>query len=152
MANTDETRRTTLSRRDRFWLAAVGLGLLGLLATAAVLRPNPTGHGTHQQLGLPPCTFWTLFHRPCPTCGMTTAWAYLMRGKWLDACRVNAGGALLGVLAMAAAPWLLGSAIRGNWLGAAPSERAAAWGAAIVLLVTMTDWAIRVLVPLFIQP
>ena len=145
MANTDENRRTTLSRLDRFWLAAAGVGLLGLLATAAVLRPSPSGHGTHQQLGLPPCTFSVLFHRPCPTCGMTTAWAHLMRGEWLAACRTNAGGALLGVLAIVAAPWLLGSAIRGRWLGVAPSERAAAWISAIVMLVTMIDWAIRLL-------
>ena len=76
---------------------------------------------------------------------MTTAWAHLMRGEWLAACRTNAGGALLGVLAIVAAPWLLGSAIRGRWLGVAPSERAAAWISAIVMLVTMIDWAIRLL-------
>ncbi len=52
---------------------------------------------------------------------------------------------------MAATPWLLGSAIRGRWLAAAPSERAAVWVSAIVLLVTMTDWAIRVLVPLVVH-
>ena len=44
---------------------------------------------------------------------------------------------------MVAAPWLLASAIRGDWLAAAPNERAAAWIFAIVLLVTMIDWAIR---------
>ena len=86
------------------------VGLLGLLAIAAMLKPSPLGHGTHQQLGLPPCTFWVLFGRPCPTCGMTTAWAHLVRGQWVDACRANLGGALLGLLAMVAAPWLLGSA------------------------------------------
>ena len=143
LANTDETGRTRLSRRERFWLAAAGVGLLGLLAIAAMLRPSPLGHGTHQQLGLPPCTFWTLFGGPCPTCGMTTAWACLMRGQWLDACRANAGGTLLGLLAMVAAPWLLASAIRGDWLAAAPNEWAAAGIFAIVLLVTMIDWAIR---------
>jgi hypothetical protein len=66
-----------------------------------------------------------------------------MRGQWIDACRANAGGALLGLLAMVAAPWLLASAIRGDWFAAAPNERAAAWISAIVLLVTMIDWAIR---------
>jgi hypothetical protein len=70
----------------------------------------------------------------------------LMRGEWLDACRANAGGALLGVLAMVAAPWLLASAIRGNWLVAAPSERVAAWVCGIVLLVTIIDWGIRLLI------
>ena len=95
-------------------------------------EPSPPGYGTHQQLGLPPCTFWVLFGRPCPTCGMTTAWAHLMRGEWLDACRANAGGALLGLLAMVAAPWLLGSAdSRPIGWALAPSERAAAWISAI---------------------
>jgi hypothetical protein len=76
---------------------------------------------------------------------MTTAWAYMMRGQWFDACRANAGGVLLGLLAMVAAPWLLGSAIRGDWLGVSPSGRAAVWIVAIVLLVTLIDWAIRLL-------
>ena len=44
---------------------------------------------------------------------------------------------------MVAGPWLLASAIRGDWFAAAPDKRAAAWISAIVLLVTMIDWAIR---------
>jgi hypothetical protein len=83
---------------------------------------------------------------------MTTAWAYLMRGEWINACRANVGGASLGVLTMVVAPWLLLSAVRGRWLVAAPSERAAAWVSAIVLLVTVTGWAIRLLAPLVICP
>jgi hypothetical protein len=126
-------------------LAAAGIGLLGLLAIAAMLEPSPLGHGTHQQLGLPPCTFWVLFGRPCPTCGMTTAWAHLVRGEWVDAGRANLGGALLGLLAIAATPWLLGSAVRGDWLGVSPSGAAAAWIAITILLVTLIDWAFRLL-------
>jgi hypothetical protein len=145
LANTDETERTRFSRHDRFWLAAGGVGLLGLLAIAAVLKPSPSGYGTHEQLGLPPCTFSVLFGRPCPTCGMTTAWAYMMRGQWYEACRANAGGTLFGLLAMVAAPWLLGSALRGDWLGVRPDERVAAGVLATVLLVTTIDWAIRLL-------
>ena len=38
----------------RCGLAAFGIVLLGLLATAACLRPNQRGYGTHRQLGLPP--------------------------------------------------------------------------------------------------
>jgi hypothetical protein len=147
LANTDETGRTRFSRRDRLWLAAAGAGLLGMLAIAAVLKPSPLGHGTHQQLGLPPCTFWVLLGRPCPTCGMTTAWAHLVRGQWHDACRANAGGTLLAILAMAAAPWLLGSALRGNWLGVSPSGRVAAVLLTILALVTLIQWAFRLLAP-----
>lgn len=146
LANTDETRRTELSRRDRLLLAAAGIGLLVLLTLAALLRPDPAGHGTHQGLGLPPCTFLTLVHRPCPTCGMTTAWAHLMRGQWSAAVHANAGGTLLWLLAIVATPWLLASAIRGRWWPAAPRGRVVVCVCVAVLLVTTIDWAIRALV------
>lgn len=49
---------------------------LAVLVTAGMINPDPTGVGTHQQLGLPPCG-WVLASGgyPCPTCGMTTAFA-----------------------------------------------------------------------------
>ena len=145
LANADETGRTRFSRRDRLRLAAIGIGLLGLLAVAAMLEPSPSGHGTHQQLGLPPCTFWVLFGRPCPVCGMTTAWAYLVRGEWVGAGRANLGGALLGLMAIVAVPWLLISAVSGKWLGLSPSAAAAKWVSIVILLVTLIDWAFRLL-------
>jgi hypothetical protein len=145
LANTDESGRTRFSRRDRLWLAAAGVALLGMLAVAAVLKPSPRRRGTHEQLGLPPCTFSVLFGRPCPTCGMTTAWAHLVRGQWYEAGRANLGGTLLGLLAMVAAPWLLASAARGNWFGVAPSGRGVAWITFAVLVITLIDWAVRLL-------
>jgi hypothetical protein len=145
LANSDKTERTKFPRRDRLWLAAAGVGLLGLLAIAAVLKPSPLGYGTHQQLGLPPCTFSVLFGRPCPTCGMTTAWAHLVRGQWYDAFRANVGGTLLGLLAMVAAPWLLLSALRGDWFVVSPDSRVAAGILVTVMLATVIDWAIRLL-------
>ena len=145
LTNSDETQRATLSRRDRLLLAMAAAALLGLLALAAVLKPCPLGHGTHQQLGLPPCTFWVLFGRPCPTCGMTTAWAHLVRGDWLSAFRANVGGTLLGILAIVAVPWLLGSARRGTWLAISPNGVTAACISTTILLVILIDWAIRLL-------
>jgi hypothetical protein len=123
----------------------MGIGLLGLLAVAAMLEPNPSGHGTHQQLGLPPCTFWVLFGRPCPVCGMTTAWAHLMRGEWCDAVRANLGGTLLGLMAIVAVPWLLASAACGKWLGLSPNAAAAKWGSLGIVLVTLINWIFRLL-------
>ena len=115
------------------------------LATAAVLRPNQSGHGTHRQLGLPPCTFVVLFGRRCPSCGMTTAWAHLMRGQVAGALRANVGGALLGLLALVAEPWLLISAVRGRWFGWVPSSIVLAWVLSGIVVVTLIDWSIRML-------
>lgn len=76
---------------------------------------------------------------------MTTAWAHLVRGECVEACRANVGGTLLGLLAMVAGPWLLASAIRGRWLGVWPSRRAAAWILTTVFFVTLIDWIVRLL-------
>ncbi len=56
--------------------------LCWLTATAlcALLVPNPAGHGTHQDLGLPPCACAFFYHRLCPGCGLTTAFAATVHG------------------------------------------------------------------------
>jgi hypothetical protein len=143
VAETGRSRETALSGRDRLVTAALALGLLVLLAAAALLRPDPRGLGTHQQFGLPPCTFRFLFGRRCPSCGMTTSWACLVRGELLDAFRANVGGTLLAALALVGVPWLAGSAARGRWLVWAPNSLTAAWVGSVILLVTLIDWAVR---------
>lgn len=59
------------------WLAVTGFGIY--------LRPSPDGHGTHQQLGLPPCGSVILFDRPCPGCGLTTSWTATIHGNLAEA-------------------------------------------------------------------
>jgi hypothetical protein len=51
------------------------------VAVALVMRPSHAGHGTHQQLGLPPCASVLFFGRPCPGCGMTTSWTATIHGQ-----------------------------------------------------------------------
>ena len=115
-----------------------------MLLVARTLTPDDRGHGTHEQLGLPPCTFYLVFHRPCPACGMTTAWAWLLRGSVGRALAANAGGTLLAILSLAAVPWLLVSAFRGRWLGGVPGDRTVAGMALLVCLVTAAQWLWRI--------
>lgn len=113
-----------------------------MLGIAVWLQPDTAGRGTHQQLGLPPCTFVELFQKPCPSCGMTTAWAHVVRGGWLSAMRCNVGGALLAITAIVVAPWSLVGVVRGHI--AVPNDSLAiVWGIAIIL-VTLTQWMLRV--------
>ena len=121
----------------------LAVGLSALLGAAAAVRPDPRGLGTHQRFGLPPCTFQVLFGLRCPTCGMTTSWAHLVRGQVIGALRANAGGTLLGILAVAAVPWLLISGLRGTWLGWAPNDTTIAWTASAIALITVVTWVIR---------
>ena len=144
MTDTSDTGLSRLSGRQRLWIAALGLGLLVPLGVAGRLEPDPRDHGTHQQLGLPPCSYFAVFGRRCPTCGMTTAWAYLVRGRVPAAFRASVGGALAAVLALAAVPWLLASAFRGRWLGWVPDSMRVAWVLAAVCAVTLIDWVVRI--------
>ena len=112
---------------------------------ACTVKPNPRGLGTHQQFGLPPCSFRVLFGIPCPSCGMTTAWSHLVRGQLLGAFSANVGGALLGIATLLLIPWLVVSAACGRyWLGC-PSQWAFAAVGGGVLTVTLIAWLIRLL-------
>lgn len=133
-----------MSPAKRLGLVVLSLALSTMLVVAVALRPDPRGHGTHEQLGLPPCTFVAFFGGRCPSCGMTTSWAHLVRGNLRGALEANVGGALLAALAVAAVPWLVATAVRGRWLGFEPGERAALIVLAVIVLVTLIDWLVRI--------
>jgi len=127
-------------------MAVLGLGLLLPLVVAGLLVPSPLGLGTHQELGLPPCTMVMLCGCRCPTCGMTTAWAHMVRGQVVAAVEANSGGAVLALLDMLAVPWLLASAALGRWLAWTPDADAGLWIMLAVMGLTLVDWSIRLLV------
>jgi hypothetical protein len=129
---------------QRVVLAAVGLVLLGLLITAATLPPSEHGMGTHQQLGLPPCSFVMFLGVRCPACGMTTSWAHLMRGQVIQSAYANTGGLMLGVLAALGAPWMLASGLRGRWLFGPLSPEIMLWTLGTVFVVTTIQWCWKV--------
>lgn len=61
----------------------------------AMLKPDSHGHGTHQQLGLPPCPSVLMFNRPCPACGLTTSWTATLHGDFAAAFKAHPLGPLL---------------------------------------------------------
>ena len=69
------------------------------LVIASFLHASAAGHGTHLQLGLPPCGWVAFFHHPCPTCGMTTAFTHSVHGDVVAAFRAQPFGFLLCVIA-----------------------------------------------------
>jgi hypothetical protein len=137
--------RKELSGPTRWLLATLAAALSALLLIAAYLQPDPQHYGTHEQLGLPPCAFQYLFGTPCPTCGMTTSWAHLIRGEILNSFRVNAGGAILAVLAIAAIPWLVIAAIRGRAFAWTPRGNVVAWTGVVLLAVVLLQWGCRLI-------
>jgi hypothetical protein len=128
---------------QRLLLAASGGVLIGLLATAACLAPSGRGYGTHQALGLPPCTLQMWYGIRCPSCGMTTAWSHMMRGQVVQAAKANSGGAMLAVAAALCGPWMLASGLRGRWLVGPPREGPILAVGLAIVVTTLIDWSVR---------
>ena len=132
-----------ISGNDRVILLVVGLSLLALFVTVRCLRPDPAGFGTHRQLGLPECMMARLLNQPCPSCGMTTAWAWLVRGNVASAATANLGGLIMGILGLVIVPWALGSALTGRWLLAKPRQNWLIATAVVIVIVILVDWVQR---------
>ena len=111
------------------------------------LEPAAAGLGTHQQLGLPPCTVRVLAGVPCPSCGMTTSFAHFTRGNWRASAAANAGGFLLATLCAGQVVWLAASVARGRPVGFGGTGVRGEWvlacGLGAVGAVTLADWAVR---------
>ncbi|MEE9296096.1 MAG: DUF2752 domain-containing protein [Phycisphaerae bacterium] len=115
------------------------------LIVAARLTPDPSGTGTHRQLGFQPCTVLAATGYPCPTCGMTTAFAHTVHGQWADAFRSQPMGLLLAVAAIicvgaAGATLVTGRHWRFNWYRISPLKTAV-----VILLLFAAAWAYKII-------
>jgi len=142
----DTADPAVLSRWVRGALAGMALGLVAVFGVALHLDPYQNGQPrmmeTHMQLGLPPCNFKLLTGLPCPSCGMTTSFALLVRGDWWNSLRANAVGTLLALFCLAFIPWSLYCAVRGRSLFVVSMERATTWTVIIFLALLLVRWAI----------
>jgi hypothetical protein len=107
-----------LSRWVRFGLVLVGIGLVVVFSVAFYLNPYQGGdvwrQETHTQLGLPECNFLRLTGLPCPSCGMSTSFALLVRGDLWNSLCANAVGTLLASFCLVMLPWSVLCALRGR--------------------------------------
>jgi hypothetical protein len=127
----------------RIGAAAIGAVCLTLLVLSARLSPDSAGHGTHTQLGLPPCGWAAYFGKPCATCGMTTAWAYAARGRF-DRSFVTQPMGMVLCLAAAAVFWgAMHTAFTGSrlgWVVGRLARPAVLWGIGGLMLAA---WAYK---------
>ena len=112
---------------------------LAMLAVAGRLSPSPSGLGTHQQLGFPPCTLRVLAGIECPVCGMTTSWSHFARGEWGQSLSTHPGGFLLALYAVAWSMIATRVAFSGKLPGLATQRRMGISLIAIAVVV-LTRW------------
>jgi len=124
-------------------LVAFALSLVAVLAVARRLEPDPKGYGTHTQLGLGPCAFRATTGRPCPSCGMTTSFAWFARGEPVRSWRANPAGSLLAPTCLALIPWLLAASARGRPSPFGTLEWPLVGLAVAVVALTVLSWTVR---------
>lgn len=141
----DETR---LKWPVRCALVAVGLCLLAVFVTALWLDPYENGRPrrmeTHRQLGLPPCSFYTMTGLPCPSCGFTTSFSLVAHADPVNAARANTVGMLLAAYCYLLIPWNLLSALRGRYLFVRSAETALIWSLTGFVTLMLVRWGIIV--------
>lgn len=79
------------------------IGATTILGLARWLEPDPSGVGTHIQLGLEPCVFLSALGVPCPMCGMTTSFSLMMHLQPVRALLTQPFGVVLAILTIAIA-------------------------------------------------
>ena len=134
-----------LNTTERLGLLAIASILVMMLAVARWLSPDPSGMGTHQQLGLPACTMLAFSGVRCPGCGMTTSWAHTMDGNFVEAFQTNAAGSLLCWLCVACVPilaWVIvaGRRTRDGW-----ASTFALCGFLAAMTIALIEWGLRLL-------
>jgi ABC-type sugar transport system permease subunit len=114
-------RRRPLPLWVRLGLVLLVTGWVAVFAVAVSLNPyDDRGTArtmeTHRQLGLPPCNFKEITGAPCPSCGMTTSFALLVRGDVWSSLLANCAGTALATLGLVFVPWGLACAVAGRFV------------------------------------
>ena len=126
-----------LTSAGRIAAAAIACGCISLLLVAAYLQPNHAGVATHLGLGMQPCQWLVRTGLPCPACGMTTSFSWLVRGNLAASFYVQPMGATVALLD-AAGFWLAGyAAVTGN-----PAYRLLERIPSKYYLIVLPAWAI----------
>jgi len=128
-------------KKHIFWAFALVM-CVAALGIARYLEPDPRGLGTHAPITRGPCLFRSITGIPCPTCGMTTSFAYATRLRMKEAFGAQPFGALLCVFSAGLVPVALFFAVTGR----GPSLRVPPdWALGSVLVFLIAGWVYKIL-------
>lgn len=117
---------------------------ISVVVLAYSLEPDPAGHGTHTQLGIPACGFFTVTGYPCPSCGLTTSFSHMARGNLSDGIATQPFGAFLFLCTAFGSLFLIFAAIHdiriGRWMYTAWFDHAM-W---LLFLFFLLSWVYKI--------
>src|SRR5262245_51332794 len=145
-------------RRANWWIRGALMLFAHGFATdfciATLVKPyDAAGHplrlSSHTSMGMPPCRFKEMSGMPCPSCGMTTSFALLVRGDVWNSLRANWVGTGLAVGCALLIPWCLVSAVRGRYLGVRRIEAGLAFLVGLFTVTMLARWGVVLLLAVF---
>ena len=121
------------------------IGIVFVICVSLWLKPDGRLYGTHEQLGLAPCPMIVMWGIPCPSCGLTTSFALMSRGRVARAFEANYSGpflyaGMLGYLALLVAFVVRKQRVKIEWPSWVPVTLL--FGAAGLYFLT---WGVRLL-------
>jgi hypothetical protein len=129
------------------WLILLA-GCVMLIVMGLHLKPDPRGHSTHEQLHLPPCGFYLYTGYPCPTCGATTAFTWVVHGHPWMGLKTQPFGAIAAFVAVA----LLGMSLVGIVTAGVPVVRLTrrlSFGLALAIMTLLLgSWLYKIVMTL----
>ena len=133
-------------RSPEHWFV-FGLAFLvpvALVAMALFFEPDARGHGTHEQLGLRPCTTMELWDVPCPGCGVTTSVTLAAQGRIWDSIVTQPFGFVCAVAGLFFFGWAVWATFRGRDLYVSlMSLDLGRWGR-ILVGVVLVSWVYKI--------
>ena len=103
------------SGRSRIIVGLIATLLWAIIITSWYVSPSADGFGSHTQLGIPKCSWVVEYNRPCPTCGMTTAYSLTARGRLITAFITQPAGCIFALVHFALTALLTYIAIAGKY-------------------------------------
>jgi len=153
----------------RIGLVVVSLALTTVFVVATFVRPYqvdpetkeyvldsegnkiPMRMGSHQSIGLDPCRFKELFGIPCPSCGMTTSFATLIRADFVNSLKANWVGTTLATICLLMIPWGIISAVRGKLIGIKSIDGPLAFLVGAITVLMLVRWGIVLTAEFFVS-
>ena len=143
----EDTAPASKPRRSREHWLVVGSAVLAagaLVALGLLLTPDARGVGTHEQLGLRPCTTMKLWNIPCPGCGLTTSVTMATQGDFWVSFKNQPFGLVCFLLGVAFVVWTPIAHFRGRDLWADVNAlRIGRWAAILGVLAALA-WVYKI--------
>lgn len=123
------------------FLGGALLALIAVIVLGTWAHPDPRGHGTHEQFGMPPCRMLQVTGFPCPGCGVTTSVALAAHGQFVASFWNQPFGLVLTLLIPIAAVFAVWQHARGRDLGDVVRALHPKWWLIGLGVVAVAAWA-----------